>query len=269
MRFFRYRFSRQRGLLIALILLSILSVLGAAALYAPPAEGTQQGIEAFRAQFPLLARLLNMRVSPRAHEFLVSLLFGLLLPVVSISFGFLSVRRLQLMPLSTGEMTWFLLSPRSRAVIPMTHFAAGLLGLLLQYAIIALTAWLARFIWPLWSPDVTAVIRTCLGAALMSSLPLGAAVYFACTTKTGKLSPWLHILTVLFLAIRMMANLRGPWDYLRYLTPFSLFDAWGVLAAGHKAVLLSFIPLMMGTLLALIGALRFCSREIDIGEMRE
>ena len=269
MRFFRYRVSRLGGMLVVLMVLSFALTLGTAMLYVPPAEGAQLGLEGFRVAYPELARLLNMRASPQGHEFLVSVLFGLLMPAVSILFSFRAVRKLQLEPLATGEMTWFLLSPVSRALIPLTHYAAVLLGLFLQYALVALTAWLARFIVPLWLPDMAALIRTCLGAVFMASLPLGAAICAACFSNSGRLPRGLYIVTLSFFVLRMLANLPGTWGHLRYLTPFTLFDAWGVLAGSQRAVLLSIIPPVSGLLLAGLGALRFSRNEKNIGEERE
>ncbi len=258
--FFTYRLKTQGYHLLFLLLITLGMVLGAAALYTPPVGG-QSHIELLRMQAPALAELLNMRMYILPGDHLISLLFGLLLPIISFIYVFTVAAKLQAEPLYTGEVFWLISAPRHRGLVVLVHYAVMLLGLCLQYFLVALMSWAARLIWPAFQISILPLFRVCLGAFLMTGLVAGAALLSACLSRDGKLPRLVPLLTWLFLLLRMLANLK-QFALLQYVTPFSLFDPWGM-ALGRQPVILILIPMITGTLLALLGALLFSRRDLN------
>ena len=262
-RFFTYRFKSQAGLLLTILLFSTLFVFGAAAIYQPPQEGAVSPLASFRAEAPILAALFNMRISVQPAEHLLSTLFGVIFPLLSILYVFVAARKLQLRPLESGEMLWFLAAPRARMLPVVLHGAVLLLGLLLQYAVVYVASWAATLVFSAWSMEVLPLARACVGAVLMMALPAGVALYAACLAEEGRMSPYALWLTLLFFALRMVANLRGETKWLRYATPFSLFDVWGVMRGQPQALMLMALPLVLGLVLCIVGAIRFNQRDLS------
>lgn len=261
--FFTYRLKTQGYHLFLLLFVTLMLVLGAAALYTPPVGGGQNQIELLRMQAPALAELLNMRMYILPGDHLIALLFGLLLPGSSIVYVFSLARKLQAEPLYTGEVLWLISAPRHKGLVVLLHYMIMLLGILLQYALVAFAAWAARFIWPSFQVNLLPLLRVCLGAFFMMALVSGAALLAACLSLDGKLpriAPWM---TWLFLLVRMVANLKQQFTLLMYVTPFSLFDPWGMALGRQPAMLLCFIPMIAGTMLALLGALLFSRRDLS------
>lgn len=261
--FFQYRWKSQRGQLLLLLLITLGMGVGAAALFVPPGEGVKGGLEQVRLQAPALANLLNMRLFILPGDHLVSLLFGLLLPLSSLWYVISAAARLQARPLYTGEIIWLVNAPRAKGLVVLTHYAIILLGVLAQYALLAFSAWAGRFLFPAWRVDMLPLLRVCLGAFLMMGLPAGAAVLAAALSRDGRMPRLVPVLMLLFFILRMAANLGGNAAWLQYLTPFTLFDVWGVLRGQPGSMLLTLVPFAAGGLLAVLGAAIFARRDLS------
>lgn len=262
--FFVYRFKAQALLLCFFCALTAMLVLMSSFAFLLPAMGRTEGLEAFRQRYPLAADVLRMRLSLTGEDHLLSTLYGVLLPLLSLLYVFYAVRMLQARPMQTGEMYWFIYTQFSPARIPMLHFLVILAGLLIQGLFVPLFALLPIFWQPGWRTDVVQLILAAVGSALFFALPAGIFLMEAAGCGREGMSKKL-LVTALFLgAVRLAANVRALPRELAFTTPFSLYDVWGLARAQMGAWAFAGLSFVLGLLCVLAASQRFARREMEL-----
>lgn len=262
--FFAYRFRAQALLLCFFCVLTAMLVLMSSFAFFLPAMGRQEGLELFRQRFPLAAEVLRMRISLTGEDHLLSTLYGLLLPLISLLYAFYAVRALQAKPMETGEMYWFICAPHSPARVPLIHFLVVMLGLLIQGLCVPLFALLPAFWQPGWQADVWQLVLAAMGSVLFFALPAGIFLLEAAGCGKEGMPKRGLIAFCLTGIVRLAANVHTLPRELRFATPFSLYDIWGLARGQKSAWTLAGIAFALGLVFVLAAARHFACREMEL-----
>lgn len=245
--------------LAALAAFALLLGLGAAWLYTP---GMQAQLRALSEELPLLTRLLGYAGSANLPVHALGVLDGFLLPLVLVVASYTLARRLFTRPLAEGRMAQRLAAPHRRGAIVFTLFWL----MALEVFIICLAAFLGEvlgaFIFLGGQADFPALLRLALGMAL-SAMPaagiMAALALAAPQAVSARRLSWLAGL--LILGCLMASRLVGWPQYLRFLTPFSLFKGQALLS-GFNGLLTPALGLPLAAAFTGLGAWAFSRRDL-------
>lgn len=262
--FFVYRFKAQGLLLCFFCVLTAMLVMMSSFAFLLPAMGRAEGMEAFRQRYPLVAEVLRMRLSLTGEDHILSALYGLLLPLLSLMYVFFAVRLLQAQPMQTGEMYWFLNTPFTPARVPVIHFLVVMAGLLIQNLLVPLFALLPGFWQPGWRADIVQLALAASGSSLFFALPAGVFLMEAAGCGREGMGKKLWMTVLLLGAVRLAANVRSLPEEMAFATPFSLYDAWGLARGQTGAWVSAGIAFALGLMCMAAAARRFAHREMEL-----
>lgn len=196
-------------------------------------------------------------------EFLVNYLYGFLFLVFPVVMILLLVNRLVVRYVDRGAMAWLLASPHSRRKLALTQGAAlGLLVLLLTAYAAAMCIALSQLMFP-GELELGPFLRVNVGLLGMLLFFAGLCFASACVFTESRFALGVGGgLCAAFLLIRMLGQVSEKLDFLRWLTPTSLFDA-AAIAAGDSGALERTALLYLGAaVLSWAGVLRFSKKDL-------
>ena len=250
---------------LVLLFMGILTVYGAliVAMYDPElgkslqmmAESMPELFSAFQMQSPGNTLL----------EFVGNYLYGFILIVIPLLFIVLMASRLVARYIDRGSMAYLLATPHKRRSIIATQgvfMALGTLLLVVYVTVLVLFCGGAMFDEQL---DVGRFLL--LNAGLYGLLLFMAGLCFlsVCCFDQTKLSCGLGAGScIAFILLQMLSQVGDKMDWLKYLTPLTLFDAGGLIAGETGAVAGFLVLYALGTLLFLSGGAIFCRRDLPL-----
>ena len=180
-------------------------------------------------------------------------------------FSILAANRLVARWVDTGSMAYLLASPNTRARVARTQalvLIAG--GTLLTAYCTALAVGCAAAMFP-GELDVPAYLVVNAGL-LCLHLALGGFCFFAsCLFNESRLSVALGAgVPVLFFLIRMLANMGGRLEKLKYATVFTLFDPTGLFRGDSAAYAGAAVLLALGLGFYALGTAVFSRRDLPL-----
>lgn len=196
-------------------------------------------------------------------DFLINYLYGFLYLVFPMVMALLLVNRLLARYLERGAMAWLLATPSPRRRIALTQGGVLVLALTLTVAYVtALCMALAGAMFP-GELDTAAFLRVNLGLLGLLLLLGGVCFASACIWGGGK-----GALAagggacVAFLLLQMLGQAGEKFEFLKYCTPFTLFDA-RALAAGETGMWWPVLVLYLAAAaLFALGTAVFCRRDL-------
>ena len=195
---------------------------------------------------PQLMNMVGMQAgSSSLGGFLINYLYGFLLLLLPLVFSILAANRLVARWVDTGSMAYLLASPNTRARVARTQalvLIAG--GTLLTAYCTALAVGCAAAMFP-GELDVPAYLVVNAGL-LCLHLALGAGV------------------PVLFFLIRMLANMGGRLEKLKYATVFTLFDPTGLFRGDGAAYAGAAVLVALGLGFSALGTAVFSRRDLPL-----
>lgn len=262
--FFVYRFRAQALLLCLFCVLTAMMVMMSSLAFALPAMGRTEGMETFRQRYPAIAEALRMRLSLTGEDHLLSMLYGFALPIALLFYAFHAVRILQAQPMKTGEAYWFVYARSGAKRTPFIHFCVITAGLLIQGLFVPLFALLPMLWQPGWRVDVLQLVLVAVGSGLFFTLPAGVFLLFSAGCGKEGLSRWPLVAALVLGCVRLLANVRSLPNIPAFLTPFSLYDPWGLARGQATAWMMVGIACAVGILCALAASWRFAQREMNL-----
>ena len=202
---------------------------------------------------PQLMNMVGMQAgSSSLGGFLINYLYGFLLLLLPLVFSILAANRLVARWVDTGSMAYLLVSPNTRARVARTQalvLIAG--GTLLTAYCTALAVGCAAAMFP---------------GLLCLHLALGGFCFFAsCLFNESRLSVALGAgVPVLFFLIRMLANMGGRLEKLKYATVFTLFDPTGLFRGDGAAYAGAAVLLALGLGFYALGTAVFSRRDLPL-----
>ncbi|HIV68970.1 MAG TPA: ABC transporter permease subunit [Candidatus Butyricicoccus stercorigallinarum] len=195
--------------------------------------------------------------------FIVNYLYGMLMLALPMLFTILLSTQLMARHIARGTMCYLLASPNSRKTIAATQRNVLLFYLFLMLALCCgATVVLCEYFYP----GQLAVRHFLLLTACVFALQLALAsvcFFFSCKCSgTGRAMTCSAAACLLFYTLRLLANLGGPLEYLRYVTPYTLLDPAGILQSDLRACLLPLVLLVLAVALFALASRTFRKRTM-------
>lgn len=246
---------KKKSLLLWLAAALVLGALGVYAYTVTPLETLRY----LRGEMPELFVVLGYQGDSNLPYFVLSVLYGLLLPLLSLVYGLRAARRVVAAPMEDGRLALLLASRHRRSAILLTLFLAVLAGsvLLLVFAFLG-----QLILVPVFFPgaDLAALTRLALGFLPVALINPAFALMMAAVgslPRAGRLARFiLWLMLLLWMASRLQA-LR----VLRFFTFWSLFEGRS-LAAGTGGLLPALLALSLCLVFTLISLVSFSKREL-------
>ncbi|MEA5019570.1 MAG: hypothetical protein VB027_04300 [Gordonibacter sp.] len=206
-------------------------------------------------------------VSPSSTlaDFMLNYLYGFLLTVLPLVLVLVMVNKLVVRYLERGTMAYLLSTPISRVGIACT--LVGVLVVMLVLLVVVVTALelsVAQFMFP-GELDVVALLRANVGLLGLWLAVTGLCFLSACFFSNASVALWTGggVCIVAFL-IQMISQVGDKFEFLKYATPLTLFDAYG-LAANSAEAWGGTAALFAGAVLLLAaGVVVFNRRDLNI-----
>lgn len=198
-------------------------------------------------------------------EFLADMLYGLILVLLPMLAILLFVHRLMIRYIDRGSMAYLLATPNSRGKIVRTQaFLMVLIVLIICIYTTVIGIVVSAFMFP-GELEIHKFILLNIGLFcllfFLSGVSFGAAAIF----QESKYSNGLGIgLLVAFLLFKMVAQMGDTAEFLKFLTPLTLFDALG-LVAYEQSAFIKMSVLLVGGMILYVGSIRiFCKKDLSL-----
>lgn len=198
-------------------------------------------------------------------EFIANYLYGFLLVVFPLVFLILLTSRLVTRHVERGSMAYLLATPNTRLRIISTQavfLAAALLVLVVYVCGVCIFA--GQLLFP---GDLETGRFLLLNVGLYGLLFLLSGVCFcsSCIFQDSKLALGIGPgLCIAFVLLQMLSQVGEKTEFLKNLTPLTLFDPKGLITGDTNAVWMFVLLYAMGLLLYLIGIGVFCKRDLPL-----
>lgn len=171
-------------------------------------------------------------------DFITNYLYGFILTMIPLIYTIIMCQRLIARYIDKGSMAYLLTTPHTRSQIMFTQLMVLLSGvvLLIVYSIILI--WGCSIVMFSESLDVSRFLLMNVG--LLGIHVLFACICFltACSFNETKLSIGIGAgIGIGSLLIQMLSQVNDKIDFLKYITPLTLFDAKGLQAYHQQAIL--------------------------------
>lgn len=194
-------------------------------------------------------------------EFVANYLYGFILVVIPMIFTIIMSHRLMGRYLDKGSMAYLLATPYKRSQVFFTQWAVLMLNIviLLGYASILIGVCMTVLVeesFSLASFCLMNVGLLCLHLCLASGCYLSS-----CSFDEAKWSVGFGAgACVIFVLIQMLSQVSDKIDFLKYLTPLTLFDAKGLIN-GDTLAIVGMIVLLAASLGLLYVALNYFKKR--------
>ena len=198
-------------------------------------------------------------------DFLLNYLYGFLLVLMPFVLALIMVNKLVVRPIDQGTMAYLLATPNSRVRIAST--LAGVLVAMLAIVMVLMTvieigSSEAMFAGEL---DVGGMLQANAGLFGLWLFMAGLCFLSACLLSNAGVALWAGGgLVILSYLIQAVSQVGDKFEFLRNVTPLTLFDSYG-LAAGEMAAVGGAMALYAaGIAFFLAGIAVFCRRDLSL-----
>lgn len=198
-------------------------------------------------------------------DFITNYLYGFILLVFPFIYTLIMCHRLMGRYIDRGSMAYLLSTPHSRHTIMMTQLAVLLSGIVLM--IIYVTALTLACAFTMFSEpfDVWALMATQIGLLSLHLFLAGLCYLSVCTFNEIKFSIGVSAgCGIAFLLLQMLSQVSDRISFLKYLTPFTLFDAKGLQVNDFNAWIGTIILLLLSGLCILVARIIFVKRDLPL-----
>lgn len=247
---------------LAVLLFYTCVIIGVYDVYQQDQQSMQESLD----QFPELSAAFGFNTSVSGLTgYLASLLFGMILVVYPLVYVLMAAVRLVARPIDKGSMACLLASPHSRTAVAgakAVYLAGSIIALMAATALI--NGLLCEVLYPgelTWGPFLLLY-----GGVALLQLALGGIAFFASclSNQTRTAVGFSAAASIGFYLLQMLSHVSGSLDWLRYLTPFSLFDANGLAAADAGACWLLLPLAALAALFYVLGIAVFRRRDLSV-----
>lgn len=198
-------------------------------------------------------------------EFVANYLYGFLLIGFPLVFIVLLSMRLVARYVDRGSMAYLLATPNKRRRLALTQAVVLLLGIFLLVGFVTVLCLIVSGAMFPGELDAGAFLALNTGLFCLLVLLGGVCFFSSClfsdTRNAGGLGAGL---TIGFILLQMLSRVGDKFDWLKYLTPLTLYDTSGLIAGDSTAWLWSILLLVFGLLLFGAGILVFCRRDLPV-----
>lgn len=198
-------------------------------------------------------------------DFLLNYLYGFLLTVFPFLYLVLLIQRMLVRYMDEGSLAYLLATPNSRRALILTQGLGGLLQLLGLLVYVSLLEIAGCEIFFPGELEVGTLLAVNLGLFGLWIFLFGLMFFFACLFGEGRLIfGWGVGLPVAFLLLQMLSQVGERLGKLKYVTPFTLFDAGQIADGEGKGMAMALVLYGMGVLLSAAGIVLFEKKDFSL-----
>jgi len=207
-------------------------------------------------------------MSPGANSligFMISYLYGFILLIFPMVFSIIRGNGLVSKYVESGSMVTLLAAPVKRRSVATTQALVLLSGILFLILYTTLLQWISAEIY--FPGQVSGLALCTLNVGLLSlQLFIGGICFFTSCYFSG--TKWSLAFGAgipgMMYVLKMLANVGGNAENMKYLTFFTLFDPNGLNQGEMQAVIGTMILFFGSCLLFSLGILSFCKKDLHI-----
>lgn len=198
-------------------------------------------------------------------DFLVNYLYGFILILIPMIFSGILCFKLLSKYIDNGSMAYLLNSSYSRISIVVTQLVVALIQItiLIVFATV-LTIVCAQILFP-GELDIQLFLKVNLALYTLHLFLLSMFFLFACIFNELKYANGLTFgLGLLFILVQMLSQMRNSFEFLKYMTPLSLFEPSLIIQNDSKAVIYMLILTVISLLFFVSGITVFKKRDLPL-----
>lgn len=194
-------------------------------------------------------------------DFVANYLYGFILVVIPFIYIVLMSYRLIGRYIDKGSMAYLLAMPHGRVKVAVSQLLVLIMGIVfldvyVTCLVILCSHWMFQEMIP-----CQPFIQLNLGLLCLHLFFIGFCYFFTCTYNEMKWSVGLGAgLGIFFILVQMLSQVSDKIDWLKYLTPLTLFDAKGLIA-GESFAFSGAIVLFVSFLVLVLIAVRFFKKR--------
>ena len=223
-------------------------------------------LHSFSESMPELMALFGMSdASSTLVGFISTYLYGMLLIALPMVYIIMLAGRLVVRHIDRGSMAYLLSGGDSRATLISTQAVVLVSHILTMLLYCFLLGWCcSAWMFPN-QLDFLAYLRLHTGLICLQLAIGGFCFLVSCTAQETKNAYLVSAgVPVVFLLIQMLANMGGDLEPFQYVTPFSLFDRFGLIEGAVSAYTGSGALLLSGSVFFIVGTAVFRRRDLPV-----
>ncbi|RDY28106.1 ABC transporter permease [Romboutsia weinsteinii] len=198
-------------------------------------------------------------------EFLNTYLYGFLMLMIPTIFEIILINKLVMKYIDSGSMACLLSTPNSRKKIIITQILSILISIIILIVVITGIGLIcSQSMFPN-DLDVEKYIQLNISTMLLAFAMSGIAFVTACFSNESK---WYLTfgagLPVLFYLIKMLANMGGDLEKLKYFTIITLLPGDKIVEGASGVLSCNLILLGIAVILYVCGAIGFIKRDLPL-----
>ena len=198
-------------------------------------------------------------------EFVTNYLFGFIMIIIPFVFMLIMISRLICRYIDKGSFAYLLATPRNRGQIILTQLLTVLLGVLLLIVYeTVLVIVCGKVMFNELVPIKEFLVLNCglFGLHCFFS----TLVYLtACSFNETKWSMGLGGgLGMVFILIQMLSQVSDKFDFLKYLTPLTLFDTNGLIELDLQAIMFAEVLYLLAFVFIIVAVSIFKKRDLSL-----
>ena len=198
-------------------------------------------------------------------DLITNCLYGFILIAIPFVFTIIMCQRLVARYIDKGSMAYLLATPRSRFSVIITQLIVLLGGLLILVVYVTgLILMSGQIMFDELIP-LKELLTLNLGLYALHAFLATMCFLFACSFNETKFSIGIGAgLGLVFILIQMLSQIGDKMDFLKYLTPLTLFDATGLTGFDSMALINIVILFVAAILMAIIACRIFQKRDLPL-----
>lgn len=196
---------------------------------------------------------------------MLNYLYGFLLTVFPLVLVLIMVNKLVVRYLDRGTMAYLLATPTSRVCIAVTLISVLVSILaLLMVSVVAVEVGSAELMFP-GELDMAGLMRANVGLLGLWLALAGLCFLSACAFSNAALALWAGGgVCILSFLVQMVSQVGDKFEFLKYATPLTLFDVYG-LAANDASAWVGTVALYgIAVVLFAAGVVVFARRDLNV-----
>lgn len=198
-------------------------------------------------------------------DFITNYLYGFILTMIPLIYTIMMCHRLIARYIDKGSMAYLLTTPHTRTQIMFTQLMVLLSGiiLLIVYSVILILGCSAV----MFSESLDIDRFLVMNIGLLGIHILFACICFltACSFNETKLSIGIGAgVGIGSLLIQMLSQVSDKIDFLKYITPLTLFDAKGLQVYDQQAIINTMILFILAIVCVIITRIIFKNRDLPL-----
>lgn len=198
-------------------------------------------------------------------DFITNYLYGFILIVIPLIYTMIMCHRLIARYIDKGSMAYLLATPHTRIQMMFTQFSVLLSGifLLIVYSVILILGCSSMMFQE--TIEIGKFLMMNIGLLAIHSLFACICFLSACSFNETKLSIGIGAgIGIASLLIQMLSQVSDKIDFMKYMTPLTLFDAKGLQVYNQQAIINTMILFILAIGCVVMTHIIFKNRDLPL-----